>query len=199
MAWDNPFGVPTDPVRPDQGQLAQPPDNDAHQISLSGLYRLSSRTLVSFAAGVGSMEQDQTLLPYTINANLAATPLPRASLDGDVDTSHWSLTVTSRPIPKGRVKLTYRFNDRDNGSSVDNWNRIIADAFVSGASEANVPYSFQRTRLSLSADYDLFKTFAAVGRLRAQGAGAGFPGSGRADGGHRLGTGALAGPTPGST
>lgn len=163
VAWDNPFGLPTDPARPDQGQLAQPPDNDAHQITLSGLYRLTSRTLVSFAAGVGSMAQDRALLPYTINANLAPEPLPRANLDGDVDTSHWSLTLTSRPIPKGRVKFAYRFDDRDNGTSVDTWNRIIADAFVSGDSEVNAPYSFQRSRLSLSADYDLFNTLRLSG------------------------------------
>jgi MtrB/PioB family decaheme-associated outer membrane protein len=107
---------------------------------------------------MGRMSQDDDLLPYTVNPNLTGNSLPRGRLDGDVDTTVFSLRVTSQPLDKTRVRFNYRFNDRDNGTSVDAWNRVIVDAFVSGAAETNNPYSFQRSSISLAGDYDLFDT-----------------------------------------
>ena len=38
------------------------------------------------------------------------------------------------------------------------WTRVITDTFASGETELNIPYSFERSRLNLSADYRLFPT-----------------------------------------
>ena len=156
LLWDNPFrALPG----ADQGQLAQPPDNNAHQITLSGVYRLNTLdTVVSFSAGMGRMSNEDTLLPYTVNPTLAGNPLPANRLDGDVDTTLFALRVTSRPLDKTRVRFAYRFNNRDNGAAVNAWNRVIVDALVSGAPETNNPYSFKRTSISLAGDYDLLDT-----------------------------------------
>ncbi len=84
-----------------------------------------------------------------------ASALPRSSIDGQVDTNNYSITLTSRPVPKGRVKLGYRYDERDNQTSRDSWNRVIADTFLSGQTELNTPYSFERTRLDASGEYRL--------------------------------------------
>jgi len=98
------------------------------------------------------------LLPDTINSTIGADALPRASLDGQVDTSHYALALTSRAFDKLRLKLSYRYDERDNKTTQASWNRIITDSFVSGDIEENTPYSFERSKLSVSADYDWFDT-----------------------------------------
>jgi len=154
LTWDNPF---TGFAGADQGRTAVAPDNDFTQISLSGGYFAEMLdTTIVFSAAVGQGEQTATLLPYTINPLLSPPSLPVTALDGKVDTSNYAFTVTSRPFDKARVKLSYRFDERDNKTPISTWERVITDALTSGDPETNVPYSFERSRLNLSASYRLF-------------------------------------------
>jgi MtrB/PioB family decaheme-associated outer membrane protein len=154
--WQDPF---TPSAGAETVAQAQAPDSQFTQISLAAGYsHLETRTVVSFSASFGEMEQDDALMPYTVNANLPADPLPRATLDADVDTSNYALTVTSKFIDKGRVRFSYRYDERDNKTAQDLWNRVITDIIVSGDLEANIPYSFERTAISVSGDYDLFSS-----------------------------------------
>ncbi|MFQ5548698.1 MAG: MtrB/PioB family decaheme-associated outer membrane protein, partial [Woeseia sp.] len=142
-----------------QGRLAQEPDNDFQQLTLSGSYRAATLdSIIAFSVAMGRGEQDDLLLPYTINPDIAAVPLPRSTLDAQVDTTNLALTIVSRPFPKARAKLAIRHDERDNKTPRSQWTRVIADAFPTGDDELNVPYSFERSRLTLSADYRLFDT-----------------------------------------
>ncbi len=161
LRWDNPF---TSSPGAEQAALAQPPDNSFHQVSLSGSYRFApGHTVVAFSGAVGTIEQDELLLPYTTNSNIVTTPLPQAQLDGKVGTTNYAFTVTARPYRKMRLKFAYRYDERDNQTSQLLWNRVITDTFNSGEVEANVPYSFERSTLKLSGHYDLFKTVRISG------------------------------------
>ncbi len=111
---------------------------------------------MSLSASMGRITQDTQFLPYTTNANIAADPLPRTSLDADVDTTNVAAAITSRVFEKGRIKFSYRYDKRDNTAARDTWNRVIVDTFPNGGDELNVPYSFERSALSISGDYDLF-------------------------------------------
>jgi MtrB/PioB family decaheme-associated outer membrane protein len=71
------------------------------------------------------------------------------------------LTVVSRPFPQARVKLAIRYDERDNKTSQLPWTRVIADSFLSGETELNVPYGYKRLRLNASANYRLFDTVRA--------------------------------------
>jgi MtrB/PioB family decaheme-associated outer membrane protein len=161
LRWQTPF---TSAAGAETGVQAQPPDNSFHQLALAGSYRFSGYdTVVAFNIAGGRMEQDDALLPYTGNTSLSAAPLPRQHLDGRIDTTNVALTLTSRPIDKGRVSFTYRLDDRDNRTSVDAWNRIIVDTFNSGETETNVPYSFRKSRLGASGSYDLLQSVTVSG------------------------------------
>ena len=156
LTWDNPF---TSLPGAGTAALSRAPDNSFRQVSLAAGYSFREyRTTVSASVAAGTIEQDAAFLAYTTNAAIAADPLPRASLDGDVDTSNYAITVTSRLIDDARVKLSYRYDERDNKTAEALWNRVIVDSFLSGDAEANIPYSFERSKLELSADYDLFDT-----------------------------------------
>lgn len=155
LIWDIPF---TAPAGLDQYRMAMAPDNDFQQISLSGAYRLTQwDTVVAFTLASGQGEQDEPLLPYTNNPTVGAGALPRSSLGGEVDTANYGLTVTARPVPKGRVKFAYRFDERDNTTPQASWNRVVTDFFVSGDIEQNLPYSFERSTVSLSGELVVWK------------------------------------------
>jgi MtrB/PioB family decaheme-associated outer membrane protein len=161
LVWDNPFSFDPATSLPgeDQGRHAQEPDNKFQQLTLSGSYAFSAMdTVVAFSAATGRGEQNDALLPYTINPGIAAGPLPTSNLDAEVDTTNFAITVTARPLPDARVKLAFRQDERDNKTSQSQWSRVITDTFPTIANEFNVPYSFERSRLDLSADYRLFDT-----------------------------------------
>jgi len=161
LTWDNPFAST---AGTELGRLSLEPDNDFQQVSVSGVYRAATfNTVVAFSAATGRGEQNVDLLPYTVSPTLIAPALPRTSLDGQVDTSNYGLTVTSRPHSRATVKLSYRFDERDNQSPASTWSRVITDTFPTSAAEENTPYSFQRSRLNASASFRLFDTVKVSG------------------------------------
>ncbi|MBF8291537.1 MAG: MtrB/PioB family decaheme-associated outer rane protein [Steroidobacteraceae bacterium] len=158
-SWENPFlsapGAET-------SALAESPDSNFQQLLLTGSYRTTALdTNIAFSAAMGRGKQNDTLLPYTTNPNVITAPLPRSSLDAEIDTTNLQLTVVSRPFPQARVKLAIRYDERDNKTSQLPWTRVIADSFLSGETEFNVPYGYERLRLNASADYRLFDTVRA--------------------------------------
>ena len=156
FSWESPF---TTAPGAETATLARAPDNSFRQLSLAGRYAFPGmRTVVSASAAAGRIEQDELLLAYTTNPNLATDALPRAALDGKVDTRNFALSVTSSVFDKARLELSWRYDERDNATPVGTWNRVLADSFVSGDSEANVPYSYERSVLDLAADYEVFDT-----------------------------------------
>ena len=161
LTWDNPYTA--DPGG-EQGRLALEPDNDFQQFSLSGVYRTTKlNTVVAFSTAFGRGEQNTQFLPYTINPTLPVLALPSASLDGQVDTGNYALTVTSRPHKRASIKLAYRYDERDNQTPVSTWSPVITDTFPTSGAEANVPYSFERSRLNLSASIKLLDTVNVSG------------------------------------
>ncbi len=161
LTWDNPF---TASPGAGQGRLALEPDNDFQQFSLSGVYRAATyNTVVAFSAAVGQGEQNVAFLPYTINPTLPVTALPSPSLDGQVDTGNYALTITSRPHKRASIKFAYRYDERDNQTPVSLWSRVITDTFPNGGTEANIPYSFERAKLNLSGSLKLFDSVSVSG------------------------------------
>ena len=158
-SWENPF---LSAPGAEAGALAESPDSDFQQLLLTGGYRTTALdTSITFSAAMGRGKQNDTLLPYTTNPNVITTPLPQSSLDAEIDTTNLALTVVSRPFPKARVKLAIRYDERDNKTSQLPWTRVIADSFLSGETEFNVPYGYERLRLNASADYRFFDTVRA--------------------------------------
>lgn len=161
LNWETPF---TSAPGAEVAALAQPPDNSFQQLSFSGNYRFSNHaTVIAYTGALGNMDQDAPFLPYTTNGDLTVSPLPRANLAGDVDTRNLAVSLTSRIFEKARLKIAYRYDERDNRTAQDVWTRVIADTFVSGESESNIPYSFERSTFNISAEYALFDTVRVSG------------------------------------
>ncbi len=143
---------------PDEGQMALPPDNQAHNFTLSGGYTLSPTTRVTGSLGYGIMLQDEDFLPYTINPGIAiATPLPRTSLDGEINTLRADLGISSRLTSALDLSGRYRFSDRQNETPRDQYAYVPNDAGTQGGNgtRINTPHSFTQHLANLDAAYRL--------------------------------------------
>lgn len=153
LTWDNPFqSFPGY----DQGRMAQEPDSDFQQLSLSGSFAADAlNSVFAFSAAIGEAEQSAELLPYTINPLINAGNLPVSSLDGSVDTTNYALKISSRPFPKAQLGLNYQFDERDNQTPQLTWSPVVVDSFLAAEDAINTPYSFERTRFGISGGYRL--------------------------------------------
>ncbi len=161
LAWETPF---TSAPGSETGVEAHPPDNVFQQLALAGAWRFDGHdTVFAFNVAGGRTQQDDLLLPYGSNPAVPQAPLPRQRLDGRIDTTHAALTLSTRPLAKGRVSLSWRLDDRDNRTPVDTWTRVIVDTFNSGDPEQNVPYGYRRTAFAADARYNLSRSLTLGG------------------------------------
>jgi MtrB/PioB family decaheme-associated outer membrane protein len=162
LTWDNPFTA----IAPgaDLGRSALAPDNDFNQLALNLGYALGPAWRIRMNAAMGRAKQDDSFLPYTTNPQIATSPLPRASLDGEVDIRHADLQLAGDFgaligwLDGLRGKLNYRYYERDNGTPQADYSPVEGDSFPAGVA-TNLPYDYRRQKLSLSGDYDLARLF----------------------------------------
>lgn len=167
LTWQNPFsaiaGWDASAGHPGGfGQAGLMPGNRFSQASVSAATSIGERTRVNADLALGRLTQDQAFLPYTVNPELAASitqELPRASLDGRVDTRLLNLRVASRPSRRSDWLLSYRFDERDNRTPRDEYVYIGGDSQAQDAGEAssrrrfNLPVGHRQQRLRAEAGY----------------------------------------------
>jgi MtrB/PioB family decaheme-associated outer membrane protein len=148
LTWQDPY---TPIVGETTGQLALPPDNQFHQLQATGGYQISDKTRLSGNIAYGRMTQNDSFLPYTLNAGLGVTG-PGGSLNGRVTTLDAGLKLYSAVTQRLRLNAAYTHNDRDNQTPQASYSWVTTDMFVA-APRINLPYSFKEDKLKLSADY----------------------------------------------
>jgi MtrB/PioB family decaheme-associated outer membrane protein len=155
-SWAAGAGFPTG-----VGEFALSPDNLAHNITFSSAYNVNDTTRLTANFAYSHMSQDEQFLPYTANSLLTVTtPLPRQSLDGEIDTILLNLSASARPMPKMDLHASYRYYDLDNSTPEDVYIRIAGDAqnqdtFASSSARINDAYSYSQQKISLKGGYRL--------------------------------------------
>lgn len=144
LAFDNAFN-PTFGAQT-TGYMALDPDNEAHTVSLSGVYNDGTMSLQG-RAYVGQMSQDEPLVTSGYGYQL-----PTEAVDAKVDLSGIDTRVTYKLTRSLRLQGSYDFYDRDNQTQVEQWTQISINN-VNGTVAYNVPYDHTRHRAKLHADY----------------------------------------------
>lgn len=144
LRWDNPFrltdaaaqtptGTPGnafDRGRFARGQLALPPDAQAHDFTLSGGLELPAGSRLAASASYGIIVQKESFVPYTLNSAISDIPLPagpgfdvtdtanlpQRNMDGEVNTKSLALSLSTRPVRPVDVVLRYKIYDYENDS-----------------------------------------------------------------------------------
>ena len=123
------------------------------RITLDGSYHFSKDTRATVAFALGRMTQNADYLPYTVNAILSPPPLPRSSLDGEVNTFNSTLRLNSRWNEDWNYSVQYRHNEQANETPRATYNYVFADFVSTAVPRANFPYSFREKELSLKGRY----------------------------------------------
>ncbi|HSN42006.1 MAG TPA: MtrB/PioB family outer membrane beta-barrel protein, partial [Burkholderiales bacterium] len=88
--------------------MALPPDNQAHQLYLSGSYAFTPKTRSTFKLAYTHATQDDNFL----GSGLTGAPAGRTSLDGVLDTTLAQFGLTARPMPKLFLLANLRYEDK---------------------------------------------------------------------------------------
>lgn len=155
ITWDNPYTAQA--AGADTGRSALAPDNNSHQVTLAGSILLPARTTLNGQISLGRMEQDEGLQPYTSNALIATSALPRNSANTKVDTTNVNLRAVSSPLQKLTLQGEFRYNERDNKTSENTYGYVVTDLFNSANSAGNIAYNYQRYNYRLRGEYRLPK------------------------------------------
>ncbi|MGH8640414.1 MAG: MtrB/PioB family decaheme-associated outer membrane protein [Burkholderiales bacterium] len=131
--------------------IALPPDNQSHQLYLSGGYGFTPTTRGNFKVAYAKATQDDTFINVPVLAGIGT------SLDGRVDTTLVQMGVTSRPMPKLSLLADFRYEDRDDktpqrfygtsGSTTTGVNDVRSIETTTGKAEASyaLPNAFRLT------------------------------------------------------
>jgi MtrB/PioB family decaheme-associated outer membrane protein len=141
------------------GQLALEPDNRSSQWSVSAGHSFAGGARVSGSLTGASLEQDDRFLPFS-NVLPSSVPLPRASLDGRVESLTANLNFSTRIGNRSSLRLRYNYRDRDNQTRQAIFQRVPGDAaaqssLLGSGARVNRIYDLERSVYALEFDYRL--------------------------------------------
>jgi len=159
LTWDNPFSVVDALFAASKGLIDLAPDNQFHNVSISGSYMdLPLKTRISATAAWGWMKQDDALVPFTTNTAIAAPNLPKQSVDAKVETSLYNVLLTARPLSFMRVKGKLRYFEYDNHTERIRFpGSVSSDDFFSATPIVNLPTSYRKTKGGLDLSFDVYR------------------------------------------
>ncbi|MDH3438633.1 MAG: MtrB/PioB family decaheme-associated outer membrane protein [Betaproteobacteria bacterium] len=143
--------------------LALPPDNQSHQLYVTGGYSFNPTTRGTFKVAYTKATQDDTFINSFSGPGLS---LPgRADLGGEIETTLLQAGISARPMPKLSITGNVRYEDRDDKTPIAQY---ILPPTTAGNTwyGQNKPLSFKNTYGKLEASYALPKGFRVIGALQ---------------------------------
>lgn len=146
---ENPFNGSL--LNPEFGNFAHmvgAPDNEMHQLSVSGGYNFSSATKLMVSGNWQRMTQNEafTALPSTWT-------LPESSPNAKVINSDFLARLTSKPTRELQLMAQYRYEDRDNKTPSQNFLVAGGDAAGTPSLFTNRPLNFKTHSATVEGDY----------------------------------------------
>jgi MtrB/PioB family decaheme-associated outer membrane protein len=177
LTWDNPFKY-TDSTDATayvtgtggaQGQEASWPDNTQQAMTTAGSVVLPGRTRMTGSLTAGIWNQNQALLPVSINSAIGNVPLPRPTAEAEARTLGVNYTITSRPAEAVWLTARYRYYDFDNRTAVFHPEQFVVMDQTAHPGVPSVPIGYTRQNADIDASFTPLP-FAAfrVGYTRAQ-------------------------------
>ena len=140
--------------------IALPPDNQSHQLYVSGNYTFTQNTRSTFKLAYQKETQDAA---FVSGVNVPLSPAAAAAggdLNGRVDTKIAHFGITSRPIPKLSLFADVHYEDRDDKTPVLVYFFPPPTTTSNGENE---PRSIRTTSAKAEAGYQLPESFKIIG------------------------------------
>src|SRR5882672_3059369 len=139
--------------------IALPPDNQAHQLYVSGGYNFSQSTRGNFKLAYTKATQNESFIP--------TTPPPAAgtgdNLMGRVDTTLAQAGVVSTPMPKLTLRADLRYENRDDKTPVRVF--FTGTSPTSTSNGENEPRSIRTSNAKAEASYALPDGYRVTGGI----------------------------------
>lgn len=162
LVWDNPKRI-TDSTNPrayvvgdgtSQGRMSLWPSSNRNTVTATGSVKLPARSRFIGMVSVGKLEQDDALLPFTINTAIETIPLPRDTALAEVNTLAATAAFTSRPARDVRINARYRYYEWDNDTPSFNGDEYVRFDQVLEEGGAHSHYhGFQRHNFDADVSY----------------------------------------------
>jgi MtrB/PioB family decaheme-associated outer membrane protein len=152
LTWDNPSRV-TDSATlgPAQGRMALWPNTEMNTVSAAGGLNLPGRSHATAFLSVASLNNNNALLPFTINTALVSPALDRPNSDISARVTSMNYAFTSRPVSTLWFSARYRQYEFDNRTVPFNvTNGVNYDTAIVALNKESEP--FGSTRHTFDAD-----------------------------------------------
>ncbi len=140
--------------------IALPPDNQSHQLNLSGGYNFTPTTRSTFKVAYTKATQNDAFIS---GANVPLAPVIGVDLDGRVNTTLLQAGVTARPLPKLSLLANLRYENKDDRTPVRLYNTLATA--TSTHNGENEPRSINKRSAKLEANYALPMNFRLTGGI----------------------------------
>jgi MtrB/PioB family decaheme-associated outer membrane protein len=152
LTWDNPLVLTDRADASGHGRMALWPSNSLQTLSAAGYTKFARRTQLTGSLAFGWANNDEPLLPFTINSALPQLTLPRATADASATTVATNISLVSRPIDNWRFSTRFRRYDYSNGMPDTPIGDIISYDTSVGESTTGGPLQYAHARNTFDAD-----------------------------------------------
>ena len=138
-----------------QGIYVLPPSNDAHQFKGQFGLNITPTTRLNVNLGYELDLQNANYVSGTgVGANMSQT-LPRTSFDGVMNNYFANVAVTSNPLPRFDVRVSYTLDDRSNGSPQNSYLVYPTSTANTTFNYMNLPFSYENQKGEVELGYRL--------------------------------------------
>lgn len=164
LTWDNPVRL-TDAAAaagssaPGTGRESLWPNSNMNMASVSGGVNFAGRSRATAYLSVGTMSQNDPLLPMTVNSQLPVVPLERATAEAEARITAMNYNFTSRPTNSLWFSARYRQYQYDNRTPVFETGSYVNydTAYTQGLNHESEPFGYTRHTFDGDASYAPFK------------------------------------------
>ena len=114
LTWDNPLQLTDTTSAPGHGRTALWPSNSLQTLSTAGYVKLAHRTQLTGSLAFGWWNNNEDLLPFTVNSALTQMTLPRSTAEAAAHTVATNVDLVSRPLDNWRLSARFRRYDYTN-------------------------------------------------------------------------------------
>ena len=161
LVWDNPLSLTDRVVEagveavPGRGRTALWPSNSLQTVSTAGYAKFARRTQLTGSLALGWWNNDDALLPFTVNSALPQLTLPRATAEAAANTISTNVGLVSRPRDEWRISArlrSYNFNNNTPQTAIPQY--VSYDTEVSNTPTGGPDlYAHSRTTFDADATY----------------------------------------------
>ena len=159
LTWDNPTrasnaAFAAGSSAPALGREALWPNSNMNTASVSGGVNMPGRSRATAYVSIGSMTQNDALLPMTVNAAIPVVPLERPTADAEARITAMNYKFTSRPTNSLWFNARYRQYEFDNRTPVFSTGQYINyDTALTATNHESEPFGYIRHTFDADASY----------------------------------------------